>query len=266
MKKLLSKKKFLVIVSVLFLIYIFRACIEYYNFDFQAEDLINSDTSIERIKQSLLFSIFSAWSLKFEFMTGIGVFIPIVALIISYDYEKIKNNYLKYNIGKNNKYSYENKKLKIKLSILSVLPVIFVYSIMTIISISIIGYLNVKDISGGMFSSNSILNKIFIGDLGYYVFVILSISFSTLLITYLSIVIVEKYSFIKGTFILLGFLWIGSVLIYSSPLSIVRFVVPMESIMGIVSGEYSIIKLILDKISLIIFIISLELLKRNELR
>ena len=106
MFKKLSKKKWIIIISICFIFLLFKEIIiNYINFERGAEDL--ADLGIEKIreiKNSIFKSALSPGSIKFDFMQIIGAYIPVLIAIISFDYNSIKNKLLKFNIGKNNDY------------------------------------------------------------------------------------------------------------------------------------------------------------------
>ena len=99
MFKKLSKKKWIIIISICFILLIFKEVIEnYINFERGAEDLAHLGTEkIREIKDSLIKNSLSPGSIKFDFMQIIGAYIPILIAIISFDYNSIKNKLLKFN-------------------------------------------------------------------------------------------------------------------------------------------------------------------------
>ena len=165
MFKKLSKKKWIVIISVCFILLIFKEAIEnYINFERGAEDLAHLGIEkIREIKDSLIKNSLSPGSIKFDFMQIIGAYIPILIAIISFDYNSIKNKLLKFNIGKNNDYEKKLRKTKFNLALVVMINIL-------IISVGLIfGQLNskVRLYDDNTFIQNSILNTIFGSELGF---------------------------------------------------------------------------------------------------
>ena len=129
MKKL-STKKFVFIIVIIFILFIFQGVWNFIDFDRQASSEDMRSMGIERIneiKSHIIKNSFSPGIVKFNFMSGIGVFVPILIIIIGYDYNKIKNNHIKFNIGKNDKYFKELNKEKIQLALFNVGILVFIY-------------------------------------------------------------------------------------------------------------------------------------------
>ena len=159
MKKL-STKKFVFIIVIIFILFIFQGVWNFIDFDRQASSEDMRSMGIERIneiKSHIIKNSFSPGIVKFNFMSGIGVFVPILIIIIGYDYNKIKNNHIKFNIGKNDKYFKELNKEKIQLALFNVGILVFIYLFIFIISL-IFGEIGTNTIYGkNLINSKSIL-------------------------------------------------------------------------------------------------------------
>ena len=84
MFKKLSKKKWIVIISLCFIFFIFKGAIKnYINFERGADDLAHLGIEkIREIKDSIIKSTLSPGSIKFDFMQIIGAYIPIILPIV----------------------------------------------------------------------------------------------------------------------------------------------------------------------------------------
>lgn len=163
MFKKLSKKKWIIIISICFILLIFKEVIEnYINFERGAEDLAHLGTEkIREIKDSLIKNSLSPGSIKFDFMQIIGAYIPILIAIISFDYNSIKNKLLKFNIGKNNDYVKKLRKTKFNLALVVMINILIIFIILMSVGL-IFGQLDseVMLYNDKSFIQNSILNSI----------------------------------------------------------------------------------------------------------
>ena len=170
MFKKLSKKKWIIIISICFILLIFKEVIEnYINFERGAEDLAHlGSEKIREIKDSLIKNSLSPGSITFDFMQIIGIYIPILIAIISFDYNSIKNKLLKFNIGKNNDYEKKLRKTKFNLALVVMINILIIFIILMSVGL-IFGQLNskVRLYDDNTFIQNSILNTIFGSELGF---------------------------------------------------------------------------------------------------
>ena len=170
MFKKLSKKKWIIIISICFILLIFKEIIiNYINFEKGAEDL--ADLGIEKIreiKNSIFKSALSPGSIKFDFMQIIGAYIPILIAIISFDYNSIKNKLLKFNIGKNNDYVKKLRKTKFNLALVVMINILIIFIILMSVGL-IFGQPNAEFrlYDDNTFIQNSILNTIFGSEIGF---------------------------------------------------------------------------------------------------
>lgn len=264
MKKL-SKKKYILIISILFILFILRTGLHtFFTFDINAEDLVHlGSEKIKEIKDNIIKTSFSAGSLKFDFMMGIGVYIPVLLAILGYDYEQLKSKNLKFNIGKNNLYQTKIRKEKLKLAFLGTLNVVFIYAFIMGISLIFGKTTEYNRIYDELyFKSGSILEFLFGSDVKYAIFTILSVAISTFLGGILAFSIIDYKGYIKGILIYLSYMWIGSILMYSTHM-IPKPLIPMHSIMGITS-RVTMISLIISYISIFIPVIILKRIYKYE--
>ena len=170
MFKKLSKKKWVTIISICFILLIFKEAIEnYINFERGAEDLAHLGIEkIREIKDSLIKKSLSPGSIKFDFMQIIGAYIPILIAIISFDYNSIKNKLLKFNIGKNNDYEKKLRKTKFNLALVVMINILIIFIILMSVGV-IFGQLNseFRLYDDKTFIQNSILNTIFGSEIGF---------------------------------------------------------------------------------------------------
>ncbi|MBW9211959.1 MULTISPECIES: hypothetical protein [Terrabacteria group] len=252
--KLLSKKKFILIVVLVFLFLIFKDTIHTaLFFDINSPDLLNSDGA--QIKLYLLKDSISLVNLRFNFMSYVSFLIPILLIILGYDYKEIKNNLLKYNIGKNKAY---NKKLffgKMKFAVFASLIVLFAFSFVMSVSIFFNGSTtNVVD--EFVFDNSSVLSKIFNSDYGFLLFTVLSVMFSIIINGFFYYILIDYIDFIKGTLLFISFIWIGSMILYRF---LPFYLVPMSSIMITSYGNISIPKMLspyIFHIMILVYILS----------
>lgn len=170
MFKKLSKKKWIIIISICFILLIFKEVIEnYINFERGAEDLAHLGIEkIREIKDSLIKNSLNPGSIKFDFMQIIGAYIPILIAIISFDYNSIKNKLLKFNIGKNNDYVKKLRKTKFNLALVVMINILIIFIILMSVGL-IFGQPNAEFrlYDDNTFIKNSILNTIFGSELGF---------------------------------------------------------------------------------------------------
>lgn len=267
MKKL-SKKKWIVILIIFFILFLLKDGIyETLTFEKDLSDLQQLDIErINEIKNSIVTSMFSIGHLKFAFMSAIGVFIPILYIVIGSDYYNIKTKNIKFNIGKNNDYNKELNKLKLKLSLYASTIILLIYLIVMVIGF-IFGkkILNGEIYMSGLLKENTVMYKAFATDLGYLFFIAIHIFIATLINGLLIFFLIDHYQYIKGTLIYISYMWIGSIIMYIIPF-FPKFVVPMESIMGVTSRTMYFFRWIISFSGVVIPIILLKILPKNEVR
>ncbi len=170
MFKKLSKKKWIIIISICFIFLIFKErIINYINFERGAEDLVHFGIEkIREIRDSLIKNSLSPGSIKFDFMQIIGAYIPVLIAIISFDYNSIKNKLLKFNIGKNNDYEKKLRKTKFNLALIVMINILIIFIILMSVGL-IFGQINseFRLYDDKTFIQNSILNTIFGSELGF---------------------------------------------------------------------------------------------------
>ena len=276
MKKL-STKKFVFIIVIIFILFIFQGVWNFIDFDRQASSEDMRSMGIERIneiKNHIIKNSFSPGIVKFNFMSGIGVFVPILIIIIGYDYNKIKNNHIKFNIGKNDKYFKELNKEKIQLALFNVGILVFIYIFIFIISL-IFGEIGTNTIYGkNLINSTSILYYMCANEIGYAIFTISTVSIATFISSLLTFYLIDYFGFIKSAIIYLAYMWVGTVIIYNIIntlfieydiiAQILKNLAPMHSFMGITETSSSVITVLCSYISIIWPIIFLKLTRKYE--
>lgn len=257
MKKL-SKKKWLIVIVIftVFLILKDPLC-DYLTFEQDIDDLEHLGTEkILEIKNSIIQSNLSMGALKFKLTSILGLIIPIIYVVLGYEYNNIKRKLLKYNIGKNNDYNKKMKKTKIILSLIGTFSVFLIYVILMTIGYFLGGGIIKGDMYvEGYLSQNSILNIIFGKDILYIIFVGIHIMIGTFLNGIFIFYIIDKFNYIKGNLIYLIYMWVGTIVLYRVVHYISflpRGIVPMESIVGHSNVDLNCIKWILSFLGIII--------------
>ncbi len=256
MTKLLSKKKYIFIITIIFVFLIFKnALMHYLYFDLNASDL--SYDTLVKLKAQYLKTKLSLRMIQFNFMFYVSFFIPILICILGYDYNKIKSNFIKFNIGKNSNYNKELLKLKLKSAGLVSLILIISYTLYVLLSYFLGG--DQTTFLEGAFTSSYILNYIFGTNFGFIVFLILFVAIAGFLNALFLFNLIDYQSYVMAVIEFLGTLWVSSMVLY---MYIPRSFVPMESIMAAFAGDRTLIKLLSSYIT--IFVIYKVLVFRRK--
>lgn len=268
-------KRFILLAIIIFIIFILWESISFqFEFNERDEDLQNySSSQLIEMKNSINKSLLSPASLKFRFMIGIGFFVPIIVIITGYNYEKIKENFLKFNIGKNNKYKKNLNKNKILLSLIPVISVIIVYGILIIIGIISNGPNNFNIDSENLINNNSILKTIFKGEMGYAIFVILFVSIGTFINSIFAFSLIDKLGYIKGVLAYLIILWVISISLFNILANLdkdirimLRNFVPIQTLMGISETSSTLISVMKSYTTLLVSTILLNIFNKIEVK
>ena len=124
--KLSRMKLFFILAALIFLFSIYREIIvNYLKFDVNAEDLMLRGIDGYALRRELLISGLNLENAMFNFNTEKIIFFPILILLCLKDYTDISKCFVKWNIGKNNKYFKELFKCKLELGIMPVLAYLF---------------------------------------------------------------------------------------------------------------------------------------------
>lgn len=256
MKKL-SKKKFIVLASLLFVFAIFNEVIKtWLFFDISEPDIGGIQKGLE-MKRMIIASELSTSIVNFNYMFYVSFFAPILILIISYDYNAIKNNLLKFNIGKNNDYRKNLINLKLKMASLSFFVIIISFILSMVISLLFGEQTPVY--SEGVFNSGSILNNLFAGEIPFLTFSILTVAIATFVNSIFTFLLIDYKGYIVGALSFLGFIWIGSMILY---FILPYYFVPMSAIMITSYGYLTVFKLFAPYT--LILLISLFILFTNK--
>lgn len=266
----LSKKKWLIVIVIFTVLLILKDPIyDYLTFEQDIDDLAHFGIEkIQEIKNGIIKSGFSMGTLKFKLTSVLGFVIPIIYIVLGYDYNNIKNKLLKYNIGKNNDYNKKIIKEKIKLSLIGTFVVSLIYLILMVVGYFLGGGIIEGDIYiEGYLSKNSILHIIFGKDILYAVFVGIHIMIGTFLNGIFVFCIIDKFNFIKGNLLYLAYMWIGTMVLYHF-ISFIPFlprgIVPMESIVGHCNKNLNFIKWILSFLGIVIPTVIIKVFSKIE--
>lgn len=122
LKKMISPEVFLVygLLLLVMLSYVYKETIHFLIFGIQSGADFDTATLdlvvLENIRYEYSRSVNSLSNLLFNFSVIQSFLLPMVAIILGYSYQKIKDNYLLFKIGKTNNYYQEIFHLKIKLA------------------------------------------------------------------------------------------------------------------------------------------------------
>ena len=170
MFKKLSKKKWIVIISICFILFLLGDGIfEMLTFSSLQEDLVGkSIEEINEVRSKVIAASFDIGVIFSKFIQFVIIYIPILIAIISFDYNSIKNKLLKFNIGKNNDYEKKLRKTKFNLALVVMINILIIFIILMSVGL-IFGQLNskVRLYDDNTFIQNSILNTIFGSELGF---------------------------------------------------------------------------------------------------
>jgi len=215
----ISKHKYIYVLALIgFLLLIYYDLIHHMlTFNVNDVDLTKADGMY--IRNSIALSKMNLETFRFNVSSYKAIVIPLIIAIVGKEYNDYNNKLIKLNIGKNNNYYKENLKCKLQLSLI---PVI-IYVIVVVFG-CLVAYL-----SGGFyfqdymnyFDSNSILGELVNGEISfiftfvvyYSIYIYLNCLFCLKIIDFIN-------NYIRGVLIYLGFLWLLSIAIYSSGLSL----------------------------------------------
>lgn len=207
MKKILINKRNIIvfimfIISILFVLYL-PHIVDFKTFSVEPaegktkQELIElrKDITNQNLRYTLNFSNYL--SLKYRISIVFGIFLASIFL-------DFRDRLLKYNIGRNNKYERDIKKIKLVLSSISSIFSLIIMSILFIIGLVAKEYDEVLL----FFDKSSILFNIIVGNklLGVILTSIIVMIFE-FLNTYLILTIIDSFNLIKGIFIIIFMFW-----------------------------------------------------------
>lgn len=267
MKKI-NYKFLILILSIFFVLFIFHeGIVAFLSFKTGADDLsyLPYEKQIEiEIKNRVLKSSFGAGNVVFNFMSGIGVFAPLLLIVFSFNYNNIKIKHLKFNIGKNNTFFKKESLAKIKYSLLSSLIIILVLSFSLLLSLLIGEKYGFTIYSKNLISESCFQKFIFANEIGYVFFLIINLTLATFFSGILLFYLTDKFGSIKASIFFLVYIWIFSIILYSFKF-IPKFIVPMDSFMGVTRGNSTIFSILLSNLTNILLIILFKIFYIEEL-
>ena len=170
MFKKLSKKKWIIIISICFILFLLGDGIfEMLTFSSVQEDLVGKSIGeINEIRSKVIASSFDISVIFSKFIQFIIIYIPILLAIITYEYYQIKNKLIKFNIGKNDNYNKELNNTKFKLALIATINIICIFILTFFISFIFGGFSNIENVyrNNALFDENSILRGLFGSNIG----------------------------------------------------------------------------------------------------
>jgi len=227
----LSRLKFIfLLVAIIFLAAIYKDVImEYIKFDPTATDLGGIDGY--SLRRDFLLNGLSLETVMFYFNTEKIFFFPALMLLVLKDYSDISRCIVKWNIGKNNKYSKELIKCKFELSIYPVITYLFCVLVSLLIAYfagvltlnhSYFEFFLVKDSFGSDLFNNSAIAytvlRVFITALMLYINAVFTMCIYDFV-----------HNYLRAGLLYLAFIIILSVLMYNLNL---WYISPMTSFVG----------------------------------
>ena len=260
---LLTKKKYIFILMIAFTFLVFK---DFLNtlvfFDMNSPDLSKFDhTALFKMKKEIMLSNINLTVLKFNFMFYASFIIPILLVIVSYDYSKIRSNNLRFNIGKNNKYNDLLLNLKLKLAGFNTIVIFSVFFFVILIGKILGGAVPVLD--EFVIDKGSILLNIFNEGYKYLFFVAFTIMIAVFINSMFLFTLLDYTNYIYGVLLYLGVMWIASLIIY--PI-FPKYIVPMSTIMISAYGKLTFLKVILPYSSIILILMYFVLYKKYEVK
>ena len=268
MFKKLSKKKWIVIISICFILFLLGDGIfEMLTFSSVQEDLVGkSIEKINEVRSKVIAASFDIGVIFPKFIQFVIIYIPILLAIITYEYYQLKNKLIKFNIGKNDNYNKELNNTKFKLAVIATINIIGIFILSLLISYIFGGFNNIDNLyrNNVLFDEKSILKSLFGSNVGILIFGIIRIAISTFLASILSLDIVEKIGYVKGILIFWAYLIIVSITIYGIK-DAPKFLAPLESIILIGKNQnLTILDILKNYIIYILPIFFIRIFLKNE--
>lgn len=253
--KFFKTKYIFYLLTIIFLGYIFNEHIlRFYKY------YINNvnGTPPDEIKLQF-YIISSSTSLLFKLSFISSFIIPISISLLGFDYLYIKNNLLKYNVGKNDGFNKRLTELKIKLTLIPIIQYIFVILIAYFVFIIFANDSVFQQID---FNSKSILNYLIFEKYTWLIFKIITISIAIFVNSFLIFEIVNYFNNVpKAIFAYLIFVMMFSIVLYRI---IPFYFVPMSSFMITAYGNLDLLQVFSPYIIYIIAIVIFRRMK-NEI-
>ena len=268
MFKKLSKKKWIVIISICFILFLLGDGIfEMLTFSSLQEDLVGKSLEkINEIRSNVIAASFDISVIFSKFIQFVIIYIPILLAIITYEYYQLKNKLIKFNIGKNDNYNKELNNTKFKLAVIATINIVGIFIFSLCISFIFGGFKNIDNLykNNALFDENSILRSLFGSNIGILIFGIIRTAIITFLASILALDVVEKIGYVKGILIFWAYLIILSITIYGIK-DAPRFLAPLESIILIGKNQnLTIIDIFKNYIIYILPIFFIRIFSKNE--
>lgn len=245
MLKNLKYKSLYLFTAVVFLLLVFKDILhDLFFFDTTAPDLLNNG---QKIKEAFLLNNMSLEIGLFNLGFYTSFVMPIVSVIILFDYKLNRHCYVKHFIGKKLSYAKQLAKLKNVMGLIGVGIYLTVFFIVIISSVVV----NKTEISPNfyqhLFNANSLMANVISNQWLYLMFLGTVVSIAIYVNIQLICLLMDKLdNFILVTMLYLGFIWLGSLALYSmAPF----YVVPMTTYMLATYGNYSLLTLCCPYIS-----------------
>ena len=169
MFKKLSKKKWIVIISICFILFLLGDGIfEMLTFSSVQEDLVGkSIEEINEVRSKVIAASFDIGVIFSKFIQFVIIYILILLAIITYEYYQLKNKLIKFNIGKNDNYNKELNNTKFKLAVIATINIIGIFILSLLISYIFGGFNNIENLyrNNALFDEKSILNSLFVSNI-----------------------------------------------------------------------------------------------------
>lgn len=255
----LARHKFVyVLLTLLFLALVYRdVLMTYFFFDIHAPDLAKFDG--QAIKNDLLKSALDFRILQFNLGFYQSFIIPIIIVLLGFQYIELKNKVLRLSIGR--EVSYQGLKRKLTLQVASIPCLIYLVTVLIIAilthffgTFSPLGW-------NSLFSDGSSLQRLLDGEITSYLFFTCVLLIGIFINAIYFLQIVDYVGNVtRSTITYLMFLWLGSMLLYSA---LPYYMVPMTSLMQASYGDVSLMKLFTPYILYIVPYMVLEKYEDN---
>lgn len=235
--KIFKYKWLYLFIGLVFLLLVFQDTLRVLLFfDTTAKDL---STEGKIIKDNLLLNSMALEIGIFNLNFYTSFIMPIVSVLLLFDYKLNRHCYVKHFIGKKMSYTEQLVKLKNLLCFIGIGIYLTVFLIVVISSFLV----NKTEISPNfyqyLFNEYSLMANIVSNQWIYLIFLCITVSVSIYVNIQLSCLLMDRFdNFVLVTMLYLAFVWIGSLVLYSA---VPFYLVPMTTYMLTTYGNYSII-------------------------
>lgn len=250
----LFRHKWLFLASVVVLLYLIygQAMIGYLTFDTAAPDLPVGQG--EEIRRALFLNQLSSQNALFELVSAQSFVFPILIALVSFDYRRIVNGYLKNGIGKGVRFRRELVICKLSICGMVVSVFVFVYFVVLALSLMVGRYQLVE--VDRIIDSSSLLSVGVHSDMAYRFFFLIIEGVALLVNTYLCLSLMDYFNhFIRAALSYLGFIWLASVVSYSV---LPYYLSPMTSLMAFAYPGITILTLVTPYLGFILMFLWLR--------